>query len=82
MSVLSADVHEALTQLLQGLQSPDNTLRTQAENTLNTEWVAQRPDVLLMGLVEQLGGSTDDGVRFWRAPHAQFRRYYGSEADV
>jgi hypothetical protein len=62
MSVLPADVHAALEQLLQGLQSTDNTLRTAAENNLNTEWVNQRPDVLLMGLVEQLGGSTDDGV--------------------
>jgi hypothetical protein len=62
MSVLSSDVHSALTQLLQGLQSPDNTVRTQAETNLNNEWVNTRPDVLLLGLVEQLGGSNDEGV--------------------
>jgi len=72
MSVLPADVHAALEQLLQGLQSTDNTLRTAAENNLNTEWVNQRPDVLLMGLVEQLGGSTDDGARSFAA--VLFRR--------
>lgn len=62
MSVLPAELHTALQQLLQGLQSTDNTVRTAAEEQLNTEWVSQRPDVLLMGLAEQMGGSTDDGV--------------------
>jgi hypothetical protein len=62
MSVLSPDVHSALTQLLQGLQSADNTIRTQAETNLNSDWVNQQPDVLLLGLVEQLGQSSDEGV--------------------
>jgi hypothetical protein len=62
MSVLSPDVHSALTQLLQGLQSADNTIRTQAETNLNNDWVNQQPDVLLLGLVEQLGQSSDEGV--------------------
>ncbi|KAF1824854.1 ARM repeat-containing protein [Dissoconium aciculare CBS 342.82] len=72
MSVLSSDVHSALTQLLQGLQSPDNTVRTQAETNLNNEWVNTRPDVLLLGLVEQLGGSNDEGARSFSA--VLFRR--------
>jgi hypothetical protein len=62
MSALPAEVHTALAQLLGGLQSGDNAIRTQAEEALNTEWVAQRPDVLLMGLAEQIEGSIDDGV--------------------
>jgi hypothetical protein len=62
MSALPAEVHTALAQLLGGLQSTDNGIRTQAEEALNTEWVSQRPDVLLMGLAEQMAGSTDDGV--------------------
>ena len=62
MSVLPPDVHNALGQLLQGLQSTDNSTRTSAEEQLNTEWVAQRPDMLLMGLAEQMQGSQDEGV--------------------
>jgi importin-5 len=62
MSVLPPEVHTALAQLLQGLQSTDNTARSQAEEKLNTEWVQQRPDVLLMGLAEQMQGSQDEGV--------------------
>jgi hypothetical protein len=62
MSVLPPEVHAALTQLLQGLQVTDNTLRAQAEEQLNTEWVQQRPDMLMMGLAEQMQGSQDEGV--------------------
>lgn len=62
MSVLPAEVHGALNQLLQGLQSTDNTLRSQAEEQLNTEWVHKRSDVTLMGLIEQMSGSQDVGV--------------------
>ena len=62
MSVLPPEVHNALTQLLHGLQSTDNTVRSQAEEQLNTEWINQRPDMLLMGLAEQMQGSQDEGV--------------------
>lgn len=62
MSVLPPEVHTALTQLFQGLQSTDNSLRTQAEENLNTEWVSKRPDMLLMGLAEQMQGSQEEGV--------------------
>lgn len=54
MSILPSEIHTALTQLLQGLSSADNNTRSYAEEQLNTEWVAARPDVLLMGLVEHL----------------------------
>jgi len=63
MSVLPAEVHTALATLLQGLQSPDNIQRTAAEQQLNDEWVAQRPEVLLMGLSEQIELAQDTSVR-------------------
>ena len=62
MSVLPPDVHAELAQLLDALQSSDNSVRTQAEQHLNDNWTAQKPDVLLMGLVEQIQGSNDPTV--------------------
>lgn len=62
MSMLPPEVHTALAQLLSGLQSPDNVTRTQAEENLNTEWVAGRPDILLMGLTEQIQLAEDASV--------------------
>jgi hypothetical protein len=62
MSVLPPEVHSALTQLLHALSSPDNTTRAHAEEQLNSEWIGGRPDVLLMGLVEQLQSSVDPTV--------------------
>lgn len=57
MSVLPPEVHNALVQLLQALSSADNNTRAHAEERLSSEWVQVRPDVLLMGLVEQIQGS-------------------------
>lgn len=62
MSLLPADVTAALVQLVSALQSSDNSIRSQAEEQLNTEWVAQRPEILLIGLVEQLHQAQDEGV--------------------
>jgi len=62
MSVLGPDIHKALNQLLHGLQSSDNVVRSQAEETLNNEWVVPRPDILLMGLVEQIQAADDQNV--------------------
>jgi len=67
MSVLPPEVHQALAQLLQGLQSTDNPTRTAAEEQLNTEWVQKQPVMLLMGLTEQMAGSTEDGTRSFSA---------------
>lgn len=63
MSLLPPEVGSALSQLLQGLSSADNNVRTQAEEQLNTEWVVGRPALLLMGLVEQIGTATEASVR-------------------
>jgi importin-5 len=62
MSILPPEIHNALTQLLQGLSSADNEARSFAEDQLNTAWVAARPDVLLMGLVELLSVAQEPSV--------------------
>ena len=63
MSVLPPEVHGALGNLLQSLSSADNQVRSHAEDQLNNEWFVARPDVLLMGLVEQIQQSQDASVR-------------------
>jgi hypothetical protein len=62
MSLLSQDVHAELTQLLQALQASDNSIRSQAEDHLQNSWTNSRPEVLLIGLVEQIQGGTDNVV--------------------
>ena len=62
MSMLPPEVQTTLTQLLQALSSGDNALRSQAEEQLNNDWTANRPDILLMGLVEQIQGAQDAAV--------------------
>lgn len=70
MSVLPPEVHSALSLLLQGLQSADNNVRAHAEEQLNNEWIVARPDVLLMGLVEQIQAASEPGVRTQQSPTA------------
>ena len=55
-------LHTALSQLLRALSTPDNTVRSQAEDQLNNDWVQNKPDILLMGLAEQIGGAEDTVV--------------------
>lgn len=62
MSLLPPEVHTALSQLLNALTTPDNTVRAQAEEQLSSEWVNARPDVLLMGLAEQIQGAENASV--------------------
>ena len=62
MSVLPADVHAELAQLLDALQSSDNNVRSQAEDHLASNWTSSKPELLLMGLVEQIQGSIDGTV--------------------
>lgn len=59
MSLLPPEVHAQLSQLLRALGTPDNAVRSQAEDQLNNEWVQNKPDVLLMGLAEQIAGAED-----------------------
>ncbi|KAF2000467.1 importin subunit beta-3 [Amniculicola lignicola CBS 123094] len=67
MSVLPPEIHTALSDLLRGLQSPDNVQRTAAEERLNKEWVGERPDVLLMGLSEQIQLAQETSTRNFAA---------------
>lgn len=62
MSVLPPDVHAELAQLLDALQSSDNSVRSQAEEHLANNWTTTKPEMLLMGLVEQIQGSNDATV--------------------
>ena len=62
MSVLPAEIQAALVQLLQAASSPDNAIRSHAEAQLENDWTPNRPEVLLMGLVEQMHNSQDSSV--------------------
>lgn len=72
MSLLPPEVHAELTQLLQALQSADNVIRAQAEEHLQNNWIGSRPEVLLMGLVEQFSSSPDSTV--WTRPRTRASR--------
>lgn len=60
--MLPPELHDALSELLQGLQSADNDTRNRAEELLNNEWIVARPDVLLMGLAEHIQSSSESMV--------------------
>ena len=62
--MLPAEVHAELAQLLDALQSADNGVRSQAEEHLANNWTLTRPEVLLMGLVEQIRGSNNPTVAY------------------
>lgn len=62
MSLLPPTITAELVQLLSALQSPENNVRSKAEEVLYTSWVAIRPEVLLMGFVEQIQNSSDGAV--------------------
>jgi importin-5 len=67
MSMLPPEITAELGQLIQGLQSPDNSIRSQAEEVLANNWTSTRPEVLLMGLAEHIAGSQDAQVRSFAA---------------
>lgn len=62
MSLLPSEIHSALAQLLQGLQSKENNTRSHAEEQLNNDWIVARPDITLMGLVEHIQAAQEPGV--------------------
>ncbi|GAB0131840.1 hypothetical protein EsDP_00000297 [Epichloe bromicola] len=80
MSLLSAEVHAELTQLLQALQSADNATRSQAEEHLQNNWTGHRPEVLLVGLAEQIQGAGDNAARSFAA--VIFRRIASKNRKV
>ncbi|KAI9804140.1 MAG: hypothetical protein M1825_001542 [Sarcosagium campestre] len=67
MSLLPDEVNAAMAQLLSSLSVSDNITRTKAEERLNKEWVQERPDVLLMALVEQIQRAEDPSTRSFAA---------------
>ncbi|KAI0127368.1 armadillo-type protein [Xylariales sp. AK1849] len=67
MSMLPPEIHTELGQLLQALQSPENNVRSQAEEHLTNNWTATRPEVLLMGLAEQIANSSEASLRTFAA---------------
>lgn len=67
MSMLPPEITNELGQLIQGLQSPNNEVRSQAEDALATNWTNTRPEVLLMGLAEHIAGSPQTQVRSFAA---------------
>ncbi|KAG5985303.1 hypothetical protein E4U55_006783 [Claviceps digitariae] len=67
MSLLPADVHAELTQLLQALQSADNATRSKAEEHLQNNWTGTRPEVLLAGLAEHIQVAGDNAARSFAA---------------
>lgn len=71
-SQLPPDVVTALQTLVQGLSSADNATRSSAEGALNDDWVLNRPEMLLSGLVELIRDSPDPMQRSFAA--VLFRR--------
>lgn len=61
------DVASALIQLLSSLTSTDNVQRTNAEQSLNSQWILERPDLLLAGLADQLRSASDVALRSFAA---------------
>lgn len=65
--MLPPEITAELGQLIQGLQSPNNDIRAQAEEALASNWTNTRPEILLMGLAEHVAGSQDIQVRSFAA---------------
>lgn len=65
--MLPPEITAELGQLILGLQSSNNEVRTQAEDVLANNWTNVRPEVLLMGLAEHIAGSPDGHVRSFSA---------------
>ncbi|GAV47760.1 hypothetical protein ZYGR_0I00560 [Zygosaccharomyces rouxii] len=60
MSALSNDVNTTLVNVLHGFASPNNEIRSAAENALNQDWItATNIEVLLIFLAEQASYSND-----------------------
>lgn len=55
------DMLEQLVQMLSNLVSNDNSVRSTAEQQLNSDWMVSKPDALLIGLAH-LACHHDDAV--------------------
>ncbi|ORZ24178.1 armadillo-type protein, partial [Absidia repens] len=60
---VSNEVLQQLTPVLTNLLSVDNNQRSEAETLLNDQWVAQQPDLLLLGLSQFVAQNPDGQLR-------------------
>jgi len=60
---VSAEVLQQLAPVLTNLLSSDNNQRAAAETQLNDQWVAQQPDLLLLGLAQFVANNTEVQLR-------------------
>ncbi|KAI9339498.1 armadillo-type protein [Pilaira anomala] len=60
---VSAEVLQQLAPVLTSLLSTDNNQRTAAEAQLNDHWVAQQPDLLLLGLAQFVASNPEVQLR-------------------
>lgn len=73
MASLPSDIQGALVQLLGGLSSADNTIRSQAEESLNKQWTSKdRVGILLLFLADQSAHGSSDAAKSFAA--VLFRR--------
>ncbi|WBW75062.1 karyopherin/importin beta family nuclear import signal receptor Sal3 [Schizosaccharomyces osmophilus] len=62
-SSVASDALSSLLVLVQGLASPDNTIRAEAEKALTADWIDKRADLLLNGLAALAARSEDVSIR-------------------
>lgn len=73
MTVLPDEYHSALTQLLENLLSTDNTIRAEAEKSLDQNWTSKdNVELLLVFLAEQACQGNNDTIRAFAS--VMFRR--------
>ena len=73
MTVLPNEYHSALTQLLENLLSTDNTIRAEAEKSLDQNWTSKdNVELLLVFLAEQACQGNNDTIRAFAS--VMFRR--------
>ncbi|QSL64408.1 hypothetical protein MERGE_001709 [Pneumocystis wakefieldiae] len=63
MSFIQKETALALTSLLSSLKHTDNEIRMKAEASLHEQWIAHEPEILLVGLAEQVNISEDSSLR-------------------
>ncbi|ORY77670.1 importin subunit beta-3 [Protomyces lactucae-debilis] len=64
---MQGDAAHALVVLLSALTSTNNQERSAAEKSLNEDWIAQRPGMLLAGLAEQTNVASEVALRAFSA---------------
>lgn len=74
MSGIPSEVQQTLSELMTGLLSPDNSIRSQAEECLQRDWTKkENVDVLLVFLAQQAAQGNGDTSRAFAA--VLFRRF-------